>query len=74
MKNKQRTTDDTDNTDEEKALSDPLLSVPSVPSVVNLWMLADQESPEPDPRPAGRLVEQHREQVPLGVSQQEQAG
>ena len=31
-----------------------------------------RETQEPEPRPAGRLVEQFREQVPLGVSQQEQ--
>jgi hypothetical protein len=32
------------------------------------------ETQEPDPRPAGRLLEQYRQELPLGVSQQEQAG
>ena len=32
------------------------------------------EAQGPDPRPAGRLLEQFRQELPLGVSQQEQAG
>ena len=32
------------------------------------------ETQEPDPRPAGRFVEQHGQELPLGLSQQEQAG